>query len=142
MHAPSKSSGPSAFQAFLPIAQRDIPFITMGAQTLGCHASGGVRRIDPFASQNLPPSPQPQAEQGLTYARETHSTLGFCVTTPPAPAAFLGSLKLRVINRFGDTTNGEAVPLGKPWDRQPNSGKLRRKLVSVPGLIFFGMGRA
>src|ERR1017187_4548760 len=27
-----------------------------------------------------------------------------------------------------------AVPLGKPWDRQPNSGKLRRKLVSVPGL--------
>src|ERR1019366_651202 len=23
---------------------------------------------------------------------------------------------------------------GKPWDRQPNSGKLRRKLVSVPGL--------
>src|ERR1035441_10137011 len=35
---------------------------------------------------------------------------------------------------FGDTTNGRPVPLGKPWDRQPNSGKLRRKLVSVPGL--------
>src|ERR1035441_10265823 len=39
-----------------------------------------------------------------------------------------------VLNRFGDTTNGRPVPLGKPWDRQPNSGKLRRKLVSVPGL--------
>src|ERR1017187_6580761 len=40
----------------------------------------------------------------------------------------------RVLNRFGETTNGQPVPLGKPWDRQPNSGKLRRKLVSVPGL--------
>src|ERR1039458_3193405 len=38
------------------------------------------------------------------------------------------------LNRFGDTTNAQPVPLGKPWDRQPNSGKLRRKLVSVPGL--------
>src|ERR1035441_4442368 len=28
----------------------------------------------------------------------------------------------------------ESIPLGKPWDRQPNFGKLRRKLVSVPGL--------
>src|ERR1035441_32837 len=94
MHAPSKSSGPSAFQAFVPIAQRGIPFITMGAQTFGCHTSGGVRMIDPFASQNLPPTPQPQAEKGLTNPREIHSTLGFCVTTPPAPAAFLGSLTL------------------------------------------------
>src|ERR1035438_7761829 len=56
--------------------------------------------IDPFASQNFPPSPQPQAEKGLTHARVIHSTPGFCVTTPPAPArrpvaaasaAFLGS---------------------------------------------------
>src|ERR1022692_633748 len=42
--------------------------------------------------------------------------------------------RTRVLNRFGDTTNGQPVPLGKPWDRQPNSGKQRRKLVSVPGL--------
>src|ERR1017187_10131238 len=40
----------------------------------------------------------------------------------------------RGVNRFGETTNGKSVPLGKPWDRQPNSGKLRRKFVSVPGL--------
>src|ERR1019366_4321394 len=40
----------------------------------------------------------------------------------------------RVLNRFGETTNGQPVPLVKPWDRQPNSSKLRRKLVSVPGL--------
>src|ERR1035441_6580854 len=88
MHAPSKSSGPSAFQAFDP---SPIPFITMGAQTLGCHTSEGVRMIDPFASQNLPPTLQPQAEKGLTHPQEIHSTPGSCVTTPPAPAAFLGS---------------------------------------------------
>ena len=50
----------------------------------------------------------------------------------------------RELNRAGDTTNRQPIPLGKPWDRQPiplgkpwdrqpNSGKLRRKLVSVPG---------
>src|ERR1039457_4785547 len=39
-----------------------------------------------------------------------------------------------VLNRFGETTNGQPVPLGKPWDRKPNSGKGRRKLVSVRGL--------
>src|ERR1022692_4535405 len=101
MRAPSKSSGPSAFQAFVPIAQRGIPFITMGAQTLGCRTSVVVRRIDPFASQNFTLSSQPQAEKGLTYTRVSHSTFRFCVTTPPAPAAFPGSLKVRVLNRFG-----------------------------------------
>ena len=35
---------------------------------------------------------------------------------------------------LGAATNGQHIPRGKPWDRQPNSGKLRRKLVSVPGL--------
>src|ERR1017187_25989 len=40
----------------------------------------------------------------------------------------------RALNRFGGTTTGQAVRRGKPWDRQPVSGKLRRKLVSVPGL--------
>src|ERR1039458_4111185 len=117
MHAPSKSSGPSAFQAFVPIAQRGIPFITMGAQTLGCHTSGGVRTVDPFASQNLPPTPQPQAEKRLTHPQEIHSTLGFCVTTPPAPAAFLGSLKLptspfppNVSDTIGSTPLIDTVP--------------------------------
>jgi hypothetical protein len=101
MHPPSKSCGPSAFQTFVPIAQRGIPFIATGAQTFGCHTSGGVRLIDPFASQNFPPTPQPQTEKGLSHPRQIHSTSGFCVTTPPAPVAFLGSLKLRVLNRFG-----------------------------------------
>src|ERR1035438_9198684 len=117
MHAPSKSSGPSAFQAFVPIAQRGIPFITMGAQTFGCHTSGVVRMIDPFASQNLPPTPQPQAENGLTHPRGIHSTLGFCVTTPPAPAAFLGSLTLptspfppNVSDTIGSTPLIDTVP--------------------------------
>jgi hypothetical protein len=75
----------------------------MGAQTFDYHTSEIAPRIDPFASQNFPPAPQPQAEKGLTHARQMHSTLGFCVTTPPAkarrlvadaPDAFLGSLKL------------------------------------------------
>src|ERR1035441_5668092 len=26
----------------------------------------------------------------------------------------------RVLNRFGGTTNGQHIPRGKPWDRQPN----------------------
>src|SRR5450759_6025495 len=39
----------------------------------------------------------------------------------------------RVLNRFGDTTNVERVPWGKPWDRQPISGKLRRKFGVRPG---------
>src|ERR1019366_769758 len=32
-----------------------------------------------------------------------------------------------------DMTDAGAYAVGKPWDRQPNFGKLRRKLVSVPG---------
>src|ERR1039457_6358272 len=117
MHAPTKPAGPSAFQPFVPIAQRGIPFITMGAQTLGCHTSGGVRTVDPFASQNLPPTPQPQAEKRLTQPQEIPSTLGFCVTTPPAPAAFLGSLKLptspfppNVSDTIGSTPLIDTVP--------------------------------
>src|SRR5450759_1493355 len=35
---------------------------------------------------------------------------------------------------LGETTNGELIPWGKPWDRQRISGKLRRKFMSVPGL--------
>src|ERR1017187_5211462 len=86
MQTPPKSRSPSAFHAFLHIAQRGVPFITMGAQTFDYHTSGGVRRIGLFASQNLPPSPQPQAENGLNNPRE--------ITPPPASDAFLGSLKL------------------------------------------------
>src|ERR1035438_7187033 len=33
----------------------------------------------------------------------------------------------------GGTTNGQHIPRGKPWDRQPVSGKLRRKLGVSPG---------
>ena len=57
----------------------------MGAQTLGSHTAGTVTTIHPIASQNLPPTPQPKAEKGLTYTRVSHSTLRYCVTTPPAP---------------------------------------------------------
>jgi hypothetical protein len=40
---------------------------------------------------------------------------------------------------LGDTTNGEPVPRGKPWDRQPISGKLRRKFGVCPGFAaYFG----
>jgi hypothetical protein len=33
---------------------------------------------------------------------------------------------------LGETTNGELIPWGKPWDRQPISGKLRRKFGVSP----------
>src|ERR1019366_4005939 len=38
-----------------------------------------------------------------------------------------------VLHRFGDTTSARAYTLGKPWDRQPVSGKRRRKLGVSPG---------
>src|ERR1035441_5484390 len=85
MRTPPKSRGPSGFRAFLHIAQRRVPFITICAQTFDYHTSETAPRIDPFASQNLPPSLQPQVENGLTYARVIHLTLGFCATPPPAP---------------------------------------------------------
>src|ERR1019366_722581 len=40
----------------------------------------------------------------------------------------------RVLHRFGGTTNGQHIPRGKPWDRQPVSSKLRRKLGVSPGV--------
>src|ERR1039457_6826189 len=46
-----------------------------------------ARAIRRFASQNPPPSPQPEAKQALIPTQEIPSTLRFCVTTPPAPAA-------------------------------------------------------
>src|ERR1035441_9813802 len=106
---PSKPSYPSP-----NAASHSSPW---APQLSGRHTSGGVRMIDPFASQNLPPSPQLQAEKGLTRPREIHSTPGFCVTTPPAPAAFLGSLKLptstfppNVSDTIGSTPLIDTVP--------------------------------
>jgi hypothetical protein len=40
----------------------------------------------------------------------------------------------RVLNRIGEPMNGERIPRGKPWDRQPISGKLRRKFAVSPGV--------
>src|ERR1035438_8391731 len=46
-----------------------------------------ARATPRFASQNPPPSPHPEAKQALIPTQEIPSTLRFCVTTPPAPAA-------------------------------------------------------
>src|ERR1039458_4677903 len=51
--------------------------------------------------------------------------------------AFSVSLYARVLSRFGGTTNGQHIPRGKPWDRQPVSGKLRRKLGVSPGFAAY-----
>src|ERR1039457_5120253 len=45
-----------------------------------------------------------------------------------------GFIPCGCLTALGTRQTCERIPLGKPWDRQPNSGKLRRKLVSVPGL--------
>ena len=60
--------------------------------------------IDPTGMfEEKPPDPWAPGGALFDHAREIHSTPGFCVTTPPAPArrpvaaasdAFLGSLKL------------------------------------------------
>src|ERR1035441_6153632 len=52
----------------------------------GCRRPRGGA-IDRFASQNFPPSPQPEAKKGLIPTRGIHPALGVCVTTPPAQAA-------------------------------------------------------
>src|ERR1035438_2825667 len=74
MYTPPKPRGPSAFDAFT------------AAQSLPDHTPGGVRVIQRFASQNLPPSPQPKAVKGFTCTREISPTLEVCVTRPPAPS--------------------------------------------------------
>src|ERR1039458_4860045 len=44
-----------------------------------------------------------------------------------------------VLNRFGGNDRAQRVPWGKPWDRQPISGKLRRKFGVSPGFAaYFG----
>src|ERR1017187_9682198 len=88
MHTPPRSRGHSTLRAFRHIARSGVPFIAMGAQTFDYHTSETAPRIDPFASQNFPRSPQPQAQQGLTNARETHSLSDFASQLPqPLPAA-------------------------------------------------------
>src|ERR1035441_2086865 len=37
-----------------------------------------------------------------------------------------------VLNHFGGHDERAAYPAGKPWDRKPNSGKLRRELCVRP----------
>ena len=66
-----KPRGPSGFDAFRRVAQRGIPFTAVGgrafmtvpAQSLGDPTPRDVRAIDRFASQNLPPSLQPEAKK-------------------------------------------------------------------------------
>src|ERR1017187_5467475 len=85
MYTPPNPRGPSAFDAFT------------AAQSLADHTPGGVRVFQRFASQNLPPSPQPKAEKGFTCTREISPTLEVCVTRPPAPspqAVAIGELLL------------------------------------------------
>jgi hypothetical protein len=41
--------------------------------------------------------------------------------------------RFRALNRIGGPTNARVYTRGKPWDRQPISGKLRRKFGVSPG---------
>src|ERR1039457_4933746 len=55
-------------------------------------------------------------------------------TEPSYQFVYTKRYKARGLNRYGDNSWAQRFPWGKPWDRQPISGKLRLKLVSVPGL--------
>src|ERR1019366_7626594 len=86
MHSPPKTRGPAGFDAFV-----------RPAQSPGYHTPGSVRVIDMFASQlasqNFLPSPQPEADQGLTPTREITPALKYCVTKPqPRPPPSRGCL--------------------------------------------------
>src|ERR1017187_2111805 len=100
------------------------------------------RETERLSSITAHPSPRPMAQDCPSprgNCRPLDSTIrnGFIaegVTVHNLADARPDPTCPRVLHRFGETTNGQPVPLGKPWDRQPNSGKLRRKLVSVSGL--------
>src|ERR1017187_5228442 len=63
----------------------------------------------------------------------SHSKLE-TTTGPSYQVVYTKRYKARGLNRYGDNSWAQRFPWGKPWDRQPISGKLRLKLVSVPGL--------
>src|ERR1035438_9510650 len=62
------------------IARREIPFT--GTQSPLNVPPKDVSGVYLFATQNLPLSPQPKAEQGLTSTKKTPPALGNCDTTP------------------------------------------------------------
>src|ERR1035438_8061906 len=59
-----------------------LPLAHAGIAVQFRRLSGGVRAIDLFASQNLPPSPQPKADKDLAPTPEPPPPSGLCVTTP------------------------------------------------------------
>ena len=96
MHAPPKPRAPATLDAFT------------ATQSLADHTPGGVCVIHRFASQNLPPSPQPKAEKGFTCIREIPPALEVCVTRPPAPSPRAPSAGLCLFNC--DTLKFPRVP--------------------------------
>jgi hypothetical protein len=102
MRTPPKSRGPSGFRAFLHIAQRRVPFITMCAQTFDYHTSETAPRIDPFASQNLNTIPATPSRTGA-YQR-TSNTLNSRILrhNSPRPAPPPSRGRPRRLPPFGE----------------------------------------
>ena len=67
--------------------------------------------IGRFASQNFPPSPQPEAKKGLIPTPEIHPALGFCVTTPLAQTASRPSVRFSTPTARGP----HATPPPRLW---------------------------
>jgi hypothetical protein len=57
-----------------------LPLADAGITVQFRRLPGGVRVIHLFASQELPPSPQPKAEKDLAHTKEIPPTSGLCVT--------------------------------------------------------------
>ena len=93
---PPKPRAPATLDAFT------------ATQFLADRTPGSVPVIHRFASQNLPPSPQPKAEKGFTCMREIPPALGVCVTRPPAPSPRAPSAGLCLFNC--DTLKFPRVP--------------------------------
>src|ERR1035438_9464229 len=116
MHIPPKPRGPSVFDAFPPVAQSGVPLAAAGVRAVG--------RFGRFASQNFPPSPQPEAKKGLIPTPEIHPALGSCVTTPrprPLPGPRSGSAPRPTL------------------PRRPASGKIKITALAKTKTMKFGV---
>src|ERR1035441_1253991 len=74
-------------QTLRPLRLRRLPAHRPERNPLRCCRRPRRGAVDRFASQNFPPSPQPEAKKGVIPTPGIHPALGVCVTTPPAQAA-------------------------------------------------------
>ena len=96
-----------------------LPLADAGIDVQFRRLPGGAKVIDLFATQNLPPSPQPEAQQELIPTPEIPPTPASCVTPPPSLAPQLGKLRAGCLPAPPTELATRSIPLEAP--REPRS---------------------